>query len=166
MKRLLVVTVAAAAIGACGDPVHSNAVDALGGETYGLRPGPTHRPGQPCLVCHGGAGPGKPEFAVAGTIFQTVDALDFLQGAEVTLTDSAGNEITLRTNQTGNFYFPASNWTIAYPMTVKVAYKGVEVQMKTHVGRDGSCSSCHSDPVSPSAVGHVYLVADPKAFPK
>lgn len=166
MKRLLGFVIVVAAIAACGDPVNDNARDALGGETYGMSPGPTHRPGQPCLVCHGGSGPGSPEFAVAGTVFKFIDGLDFLPGADVTLTDSAGTVVVLRTNQTGNFYIPAADWTVAYPLKVKVSYRGVDAEMKTHVGREGACASCHSDPVSQSSVGHVYLVADPKDFPK
>src|SRR5207249_3431097 len=37
---------------ACGDPVHDDAVAALGPEAPGVRPGPTPRPGQPGLTCH------------------------------------------------------------------------------------------------------------------
>jgi hypothetical protein len=164
--RLLGLVLVASAFAACGDPVHDNGVKALGGETNGVGPGPLHRPGQPCLVCHGGAGPGSPEFAVAGTVFKTLDGRDFLPGADVTLTDTAGREVTLRTNQNGNYYIPAEQWTVAYPMHVKVTYKGKVAEMKTHVGRDGACATCHVDPVSQSTVGHVYLVADPKDFPQ
>ncbi len=53
--------------GACGgDPVHDEEVAALGPEPGGGAPGPEHRPGQPCLVCHGGSGPASEgeQFAV------------------------------------------------------------------------------------------------------
>ena len=40
------------------------------GDFDGISPGPTHRAGQQCLVCHGGDGPG-PDFAFAGTIYAT-----------------------------------------------------------------------------------------------
>ena len=29
--------------------------------------------------------------------------------------------------------------------------------MFTHIGRDGSCATCHSDPPGGDLVGHVYL---------
>jgi hypothetical protein len=29
--------------------------------------------------------------------------------------------------------------------------------MYTHIGRDGSCATCHSDPPGGDLVGHVYL---------
>ena len=32
-----------------------------------------HRPGQPCLTCHGGKGPGHVEFSIAGTLYKYPD---------------------------------------------------------------------------------------------
>lgn len=58
--RAFVVILAAAC-----DPVRSDAVAALGGEAPGVPHGPTHRPGQPCLLGHS-------NFAVAGTVFTDV----------------------------------------------------------------------------------------------
>ena len=54
------------------DPVHARQVAALGGDPSGQRNGPTHRPGQPCLVCHGGLGPGGPDLSVGGTIYESM----------------------------------------------------------------------------------------------
>ena len=51
------------------DPVHDDAVSALGGETPGIPRGPLHRPGQPCLVCHDGASGDPAAFSMAGTVF-------------------------------------------------------------------------------------------------
>jgi hypothetical protein len=160
------VVVAASLLVSCGDPVHDKGVDALGPETFGLRPGPTHRPGQPCLVCHGGSGPGSPEFSVAGTVYKYTDTLESLQGADVVVTDANGASRTFTTNQTGNFYVGKKDWDPVFPLHVKVNYKSLSIEMQTHVGRDGACASCHFDPAGPSAVGHVYLVGDPKDFPK
>jgi hypothetical protein len=56
-----------AAVG-CDDPVHDDAVTALGGEDPNVPIGALHRPGQPCLVCHGGSGPAALAFSVGGTV--------------------------------------------------------------------------------------------------
>jgi hypothetical protein len=167
----LAVLVAFAALGACNvvedvlDPVHDQAVSALGPETFGLRKGPTHRPGQPCLTCHGGQGPGNPELSVAGTVYKTQPATEWLEGATVTLTDAAGTIRQLTTNRTGNCLIGKNEWTPVYPMRVKVSFGGVSIDMVTHVGRSGSCADCHTDPTSPTSAGHVYLVANPADFP-
>jgi hypothetical protein len=150
------------------DPVHANAVEALGPETFGLHKGSTHRPGQPCLTCHGGLGPGQPELSIGGTVYKTkaaAAAADWLPGATVILTDAEGTTRQLTTNETGNLLVRTSEWTPAYPLRVSVEYGGVTVDMLTHVGRAGSCADCHTDPAGPASAGHVYLVADPADFP-
>jgi hypothetical protein len=147
------------------DPVHGRAVSALGPETFGLSHGPTHRPGEPCLTCHGGEGPGSPELSVAGTVYESQGAQTWLDGATVTLTEATGATRSLETNQTGNFFVRTDEWTPTYPMLVSVSFRGVSIKMATHVGRDGSCADCHTDPPGPASAGHVYLVADPATFP-
>ena len=67
---LAVVAAASGGVLSCYDPVHDQEVAALGGEAPGVSPGPTHRPGQPCNVCHGGVGPANLRFSVAGTVYQ------------------------------------------------------------------------------------------------
>ena len=147
------------------DPVHSREIAALGDDPSGARTGPTHRAGQPCLVCHGSAGPNHPEFSVAGTVYRTQTTAEALQGAVVTLTDAEGAMRQIDTNRTGNFYVEAGAWQPVYPMRVSVSSGGVTTDMKTHVGREGSCATCHTDPSGPASAGHVYLVADPATFP-
>jgi hypothetical protein len=147
------------------DPVHAQQVSDLGSDPSGQPNGPTHRPGQPCLVCHGGLGPGSPDLSVGGTVYRTMATREALAGATVTLTDAQGGTRQLTTNQTGNFLVEASNWQPAYPMRVAISYGGLDVDMKTTVGRDGSCAACHSDPPGPASAGHVYLVVDPATFP-
>lgn len=155
MKRLLF----ALALVAC-DPVHADQVDALGGETAGVRKGPLHRPGQPCLVCHDGALGDPPEFSVAGTIFQTQDKTAAASGALVTLTGSDGRSTTTTANQAGNFYLSPNEFTPAYPMKVSVTYGGVKVDMVSRIGRDGSCATCHTSKAGPSSAGPVFVPAD------
>ena len=168
---ILAVVSGLAALGACSavedvlDPVHADAVAALGPEVFGLPKGPTHRPGQPCLTCHSGQGPGKSEFSVAGTVYKTKPSTEWLEGATVSLTDAEGTIRQLTTNQTGNCLIKKSEWTPVYPMRVKVSFGGVSIDMLTHVGRAGACADCHTDPARAASAGHVYLVADPANFP-
>ena len=147
------------------DPVHAREIAALGSDPSGEEPGPTHRAGQPCLVCHGSAGPNGPELSVAGTIYQTKTGVQALRGAVVTLIDAQQTMRQFDTNRTGNFLVRAGTWRPVYPMRVSVSYGGVTVDMKTHVGREGSCAACHTDPEGPVSAGHVYLTADPGTFP-
>jgi hypothetical protein len=143
-------------LAAC-DPVHGDARDALGGETPGVRTGPTHRPGQPCLICHDGSLGNPSAFTVAGTVFTTPTERVGLEGVQVTMTDARNSTFIAETNSAGNFYITDREWTPTYPMTVVITNDGTRVEMKTHVGRDGSCGGCHVDPASASSPGHIYL---------
>ena len=169
--KSLVLFLASVALVACNavedalDPVHAQAVAALGGETYGLGHGPTHRPGQPCLTCHGGQGPGKPELSIGGTVYKTQAASEWLEGATVTLTDAEGTIRQLTTNQTGNVLVEKNAWTPVFPLRASVSFAGVSIDMLTHVGRTGSCADCHTDPAGRASAGHIYLVVDPADFP-
>jgi hypothetical protein len=147
------------------DPVHAREIAALGDDPSGQEPGPNHRAGQPCLVCHGSVGPNGPELSVAGTIYRAHVDAQALDGAVVTLIDAQGVTREFNTNRAGNFLVRASAWQPVYPMRVSVSYGGVSTDMKTNVGRDGSCATCHTDPPGPASAGHVYLVADPATFP-
>jgi len=159
LAPLLLLMSASALVVAC-DPVHSDAVDALGGEAPNVRKGPLHRPGQPCLLCHDGALGDPPEFTVAGTIFQNPNDKAAASNATVTLTSSNGASYRATTNAAGNFYVTPNEYTPVYPMKVAVSYGGVEVAMTADVGRDGACASCHVDPAGPSSPGHVYVPED------
>jgi hypothetical protein len=149
------------AIAAC-DPVHSDAIDALGGNAPGTRNGPLHRPGQPCLLCHDGAFTDARGFSVAGTIYLTQDSNQPATGAIVEMTDKNGSVHSARTNEAGNFYVTPEEWTPTYPLHVTVTSGGTKAVMQTRIGRDGSCAGCHVDPVGPGSPGHVAVV-DPLA---
>jgi hypothetical protein len=140
----------------CGDPVHDDDVNSLGPEGPGGT-GALHRAGQPCDTCHGGRGPAKATFSVAGTIFKALEDEVGLNGAVVTLTDSNNKTHTETTNAVGNFYVHADDFTPAYPMHVEIDYGGVKQKMGSHVGRDGSCAGCHHDPQGTSSPGHIFL---------
>lgn len=144
--RLLphVALTAALALGAaCANPVHADAVAALGDEKPGVPPGQTHRPGQPCSVCHGGDGPG-PDFAIGGTIYETRGVDRALKGVTVTLTDAKGETRTPVTNEVGNFYLRAEDWSPTFPLFVSLSYPGaVPKDMVSRIGGNIGCAYCH-----------------------
>jgi hypothetical protein len=154
------------AFAACADPVHDAEVAALGPENPSVPEGPLHRPGQPCLLCHS-------DFSVAGTVYND-DLVTPLSGATVTLVDSTGSTTQATTNSAGNFFILASDWTPVFPIGSYEDDAGMPVfgvtvvgtdpnspsQMLTHIGRDGSCASCHFG-AGPSTTtpGPVYVTA-------
>ena len=152
-----------ATIAACADPVHDNEVAALGPEQGGT--GPEHRRGQPCLVCHGGSGPASAQFAMAGTVYAVKGQDAPLANVDVTLTDATNSVKHATTNRAGNFYVSHDNWSPIYPVHVKLSLSGFDTPMTTHIGRDGSCGSCHFEPRGADSPGHVYFVSDPADLP-
>jgi hypothetical protein len=149
----------------CGDPVHDDLVASLGPESSKVGPGPLHRPGQPCMACHGGRGPAKSAFSVAGTIFTLPTATDPLAGVVVNLSDSYKKTFTTHTNSAGNFMVHADEYTPGYPLNVSLTYGGATKAMTSHIGRDGSCAGCHHDPVGTLSPGHVYFADSADTLP-
>lgn len=142
---------------ACMDPVHSDAVAALGGETGRVRTGPEHRPGQPCLVCHGGDGPGSPEWSIAGTAYTTRGGTDSLSGATVVLIEPNGTEHRLPTNRAGNFYIDAKRWQPIYPLRARLESGSEKIEMQSLINGTTSCATCHRGSGGPSSVPPIYL---------
>jgi hypothetical protein len=151
--RTLVAALAIALAASCANPVHSDAVDAQGGDSTGdfdgISPGPTHRAGQQCLACHGGDGPG-PDFAFAGTIYATRnDTSRVAVGAVVSITDNAGTKHDLVANEVGNFYITKDDWAPSWPANVTVKWTDPTTNavglnlMLSHIGGDGGCGFCH-----------------------
>lgn len=142
----------------CMDPVHSDAVAALGGETGGVRRGPEHRPGQPCMVCHGTEGPASPEWGIAGTVYETRGGTTVLGGATVVLTDAKGVEKRLRSNRGGNFYLEVKSWTPTYPMRARVESGTEKIEMQSLINGATSCATCHrGGGGSANSVPSIYL---------
>src|SRR5580698_3342306 len=105
MKQASFLLALAAVLGAGScDPVHDDAVAALGGETPGVPRGPLHRTGQPCLLCHDGASGDPPALSMAGTVFAGGNSLAPSPGVTVTLQSADGTTATATTNAAGNFY--------------------------------------------------------------
>ncbi len=129
---------------------------------------PEHRPGQPCLVCHGADySPGGPVFVLAGTIYDKSSDPNSngLSGAEVSFLDAANHEFTALTNRKGNFMVRVRTdlsapkqrskgqldipWQPVFPISVGVTSAGGEERaMESQIWREGSCAACHhgSDP--------------------
>jgi len=159
VKCVLFALATASAVGSC-DPVHADAVAALGGETPGVPAGPLHRPGQPCLLCHDGAFGDPSALSMAGTVFAGGLTLAPAAGAIVTLKNADGSVVTATTNAAGNFYLRPDAYTPQYPVYVtSITQGGASVTMHSHIGGNGSCAGCHTDPPGPASPGHVYFSA-------
>lgn len=151
-------------LGSCSDPVHEAEVDALGPERRGVRPGASHRPGQNCRVCHGGEGPGEPEFVIAGTVYTARNVLEPLRGTEIVVQDATGETHTAVSNEVGNFYISTTSWTPVFPLSVSLvdarADEAGTKKMVTTIGRNGACALCHyGNDDEPTHEPPVYLRA-------
>ncbi len=155
----LVLVAITVGVTACVDESHALQVDALGGEAPGVSRGPLHRPGQPCLVCHGEGGPASTQFVIAGTVFESQGKTDPANGAQVQIEDVMGAFYTATTNEVGNFYITPNQWSPTMPLQVQVSEgKNIEA-MDTHIGRAGSCADCHTSTSGPTSAGPVYVVS-------
>jgi len=161
MRSRVLAALALVSLVAC-DPVNSGAIDALGGETPGVRQGPLHRPGQPCLLCHDGQIGDPPAFSVAGTVFEIPAGSIGVDSATVSLVDSVNSRYFAITNSAGNFYATPAEWTPTFPIvSVSVVDSaGLKVSMQSQIGRDGACAGCHFDPAGPASPGHISMMAD------
>jgi hypothetical protein len=160
MNRALALLLVLAAPAACMDPVHDDAVKALGPEAPGVPPGPLHRPGQPCLTCHGGEGPADSEFSLAGTVYLLQYEEVPAPSATVVIEDVDGVAGTVTTNEVGSFWVNADKWRPTYPLELSVKYGIITSRMNGNVGRAGSCADCHQPKVGPSSPGHVYVAVN------
>jgi hypothetical protein len=146
----------------CNDPGHDDDVKSLGDETPGVPPGPLHRPGQPCLTCHGGDGPADSEFSVAGTVYLLQSQGVPVENAVVTMEDVNGIAGNAVTNAAGSFWVNADTWRPTYPMQVHVKYLNVTARMNGTIGRAGSCANCHQNSAaqystSQTSSGRIYI---------
>ncbi len=125
------------------DPVPDAIIDGLGDEAG--EPSATHRGGQPCLACHSTYEGAEPAMAIGGTVYFQNDQGQILpaEGVLVRVTDSENTERKACTNAAGNFWVEKSKWDdVAFPLRVRAGDR----RMRSLVGRDGSCGSCHRLP--------------------
>jgi hypothetical protein len=158
-----VAALAALGVGCVNNPVHDQQVEALGPEDPAVPPGPLHRAGQPCVICHGAYGPASLEFSVAGTVYTTTGATDPAAGAVVRIEDIEGASTSAETNAAGNFYVLLQDFAPKFPILPQVSSPdgGLVREMKSYAARDGSCAGCHSTMPSASKAGPVTLAASP-----
>lgn len=148
---------ALAAAAGCANPIQDAKIEALGPEDPAVPQSDIHRPGQPCLLCHGPYKGAEPEMAVAGTIYgypfddsaedgNPIPAV----GVEIEISDSLDTSPPVKpvTNCAGNFYVKKEDWSPAFPLRVSIRYKVGDndtdrVPMDTRISRDGSCAGCH-----------------------
>lgn len=146
-------TVAFALQGCNGeDPIPQAVIDGLPAEIGS--PSPTHRPGQPCLVCHSNYGGAQLQLVIGGTVFKedaTTGALLGAPGIKVEVYDSAGDFRVACTNSAGNFFIEKDNWEgITFPLKSFVGT--APRRMQSIIGREGSCANCHKLP-PPNTIG-------------
>jgi hypothetical protein len=175
-RCLLFLVASLGQIACASDPVHDGEVTALGPEAPGIPKGEYHRAGQPCLVCHGGEGPASKQFSVAGTVFggpfsyTTNDTLG-VGGAMAAFVDDNMSVNYTMSNCVGNFWLAADSSTgwpnfPAFPLRVEIiSPAGNAYPMPGHIGRDGSCATCHQDPTGLSTLGHVWVTYAPASPP-
>lgn len=129
---------------------------------FGNAESPLMRPGGACIDCHTRMGEG-PRFALAGTVYPTAHepddcngagSLGGFGGAQVIVTDSAGQVITMTPNQVGNF--SARRVSLTLPYTAKVVFEGRERLMLTPQ-TSGDCNLCHTETGTEMAPGRVML---------
>ncbi|MDB4934449.1 MAG: hypothetical protein JWP87_1421 [Labilithrix sp.] len=146
MRRGLALLVSLSSV-ACSDPVRDDAVARLGPEAAGVSPGPLHRPGQPCLVCHSERGPASDTpFVLAGTVFETPSASSPpAKGIAIVVRDAENHSPgVFETNAAGNFFITEKDWPdMAFPVRVGIERDGKRKEMTTSVNREGSCNFCH-----------------------
>jgi len=157
------------------DPVHDGEVKALGGEDPNIPTGQYHRSGQPCTVCHGGEGPAKSVFSVAGTVFyQSFDPANPkvpvpVDQAYVRILTADNANLCFVTNCMGNFYATPERLGskgLKFPFLVSVQKLSGNnnqpvVAMVGHVGREPSCANCHKDPSFFDSPGHIAVNQNP-----
>ncbi len=138
----------------------------------------THRPGQPCLVCHrDGYNPGEKLLVIAGTVYLRPSDTTGLEGATIAISDAAGRAFEMVSNRTGNFMVQVKTslsapeqkskgrvkipWQPTFPLRVEVRYAGTVKEMKSMVWRDGSCAGCHVGSVGgEESVPRVFILED------
>jgi cytochrome c553 len=149
---------------ACKDPMRQRSLAELGGEAAGVPAGPLHRPGQPCLICHGEDGPANARFVLAGTVYQHRTGPAPLHDARIRFIDSTGVQYAVSSNCAGNFWVSAPNYRPAWPVWMKVEYGASFIEMQSPTFREGSCAACHESPASPSSAGQLYFADDSTPF--
>ena len=164
---LSIAALVAHSVCACTDPVHDDAVTALGSEAPGVPAGPEHRPGQPCLDCHGQEGPSSFEMSFGGTVYSYRDLEAPLPNATVRIVDATEHTYETTTNCAGNFWIPRREFVPVFPVKAAVSSPGgtsdgtrYRRAMLSNMNRDGNCGGCHTSPQNAGSPGHIWVLPD------
>jgi len=159
-----VIALLALFVAACGNRAVDDRIELLGDEKAGVPPSEFHRPGQPCILCHGEYLRENPIMTVAGTIhaFPAGDNPLPVKGVIVRLTDAFGDQKEASTNCAGNFFIKETEWKPAFPLRAEIEYPvpgsldtTKRVVMSTRISRDGSCAGCHKGAPNQGSPGWV-----------
>ncbi|MEM9695457.1 MAG: hypothetical protein AAGA56_23130 [Myxococcota bacterium] len=168
----LFVSLATIALVGCTDPLLDRRIEELGVEEVGFPPSAIHRRGQPCVRCHSDYEGANPEMSIGGTLFVTPEPGDPTllpaAGLTVRIIDSTGQIVDMPTNECGNFFERREDFEPAFPLRAEVWGPSAQnpaslVQIKvmsTRIARDGSCGSCHTEPLSPASPGAIFVDRD------
>jgi len=127
---------------------------ALGSSACVPSDGPTMRPGDDCLRCHGNHPGGTDEagpvqkatfWSLAGTVYSAFnsDPNSGIEGAHVEITDNTGFSFDLETNLVGNFYSAES---VAFPLQRVCVTSGGATRCMEDPAPNGACNYCHTQP--------------------
>ena len=158
------------ALSGCGNPSYDVQIEQLPPDT-GAKEGGSHRPGQPCLLCHGPYKGASPQLAVAGTVFSdktqadsyvdaAADAAKLGQpGVTVTVYDTAvATGRQKKSDASGNFWLTVDEYTPLFPLgarmdCLKADGTTLQFTMASRISREGSCNACHSVKRDQSSAG-------------
>jgi hypothetical protein len=142
------------------DPTREAAIAALGPEAPGVKVGPLHRPGQPCVSCHR-EGEEAEAYVVAGTVYRDEATRVPLPGVRVLITDAQARTFEARSNCAGNFYLKPREAQVTWPIWVTMRHGAHEIEMESPIYREGSCAACHAEPAGPRSAGPVFMFEPP-----
>jgi hypothetical protein len=98
-----------------------------------------HNAGKACLNCHNGGT--AIQWALAGTLYDTVSGTAAISGASIIVKDAAGRTVKLVTQANGNFY--TSDTTLKFPLQVS-ASKCPNTSAMGSSTSSGNCNNCHA----------------------
>jgi len=105
----------------------------------------SHRPGDPCLSCHGESGIAEPPLSVGGTVYASSTSAKESKGlanVALTITDARGVTAELVTDDAGNFY---TDEPLEAPLLATVESGSGPIEMPVHAP-SANCNTCHRNP--------------------
>jgi hypothetical protein len=104
------------------------------------------------------------------TVYQDAVGEVPVPDAKVTFIDSKGKTYETGTNCAGNFFVMKTDYDPVFPVWTSILFgtaggQQFPLDMGSPIYREGSCATCHADPASADATGHVYLSETPIIIP-